>query len=162
MFTLGANKMNKFLNLAIQEAKKGFSKKAGGPFGAVIVKNGKVIAKKYNTVLKDNDPTAHAEVNVIRKACKKLKNFDLTGCELYSTCEPCPMCLFAIHWAQIKKIYYGASADDATKIGFDDKYFYDEVKKSIGSRDIPMVQIAHKEALEVFKEWDEKEDKILY
>jgi len=117
--------MDKFLNLAIKEAKKGFTKKEGGPFGAVIVCGGKVIASAHNRVVKDNDPTAHAEINAIRKASKKIKTFDLSKCELYTTCQPCPMCLFAIHWARIKKIYYGADSKDASKIGFDDKLLYE-------------------------------------
>jgi len=117
--------MNKFLKIAIEEAKKGMGKKHGGPFGAVIVCKGKIIAKAHNTVLKNNDPTAHAEINVIRQASKKTKKFDLSGCELYSTCEPCPMCFAAIHWARINKIYYGADSKDAAKIGFDDKILYE-------------------------------------
>ncbi len=116
--------MNKFLQIAINEAKKAVVKKTGGPFGAVIVCKGKIIAKAHNTVIKDNDSTAHAEINAIRKASKKLKNYDLSGCELYVTCEPCPMCYSAIHWSRIKKIYFGASSKDASKIGFDDKALY--------------------------------------
>ena len=120
--------MNKFFEIAIKEAEKGFKKKHGGPFGVVVVCNGKVIAKAHNTVIKDNDPTAHAEINAIRKASKKLKNFDLNKCELYTTCEPCPMCFAAIHWARIKKVYYGACSKDAAKIGFDDKVLYEIFK----------------------------------
>ena len=114
-----------FMQIAINEAKKGLKNKDGGPFGAVIVKDNKVISKANNTVLKTNDPSAHAEINVIRKASKKLKNFDLSGCQLYTTCEPCPMCYFAIHWAKIKTVYYGANRSDAAKIGFSDKALYD-------------------------------------
>jgi len=117
--------MNKFLDLAVLEAKKGITKKEGGPFGAVIVCKGKIIASSHNTVIKDNDPTAHAEINVIRKATRKMKSFILSDCELYTTCEPCPMCFAAIHWAKIKKVYYGASSKDAAKIGFDDKVLYE-------------------------------------
>jgi guanine deaminase len=114
-----------FMKMALQEAKKGVAKKHGGPFGAVIVRNGKVIARAHNIVLKDNDPTAHAEINVIRKASKKLKKFDLSGCELYVTSEPCPMCLSAIYWARIKKVFFVCSRKDTQKIGFDDKKIYD-------------------------------------
>ena len=117
--------MNKFLEEALEEAKKGFKKKEGGPFGAVIVRKGKIIAKAHNKVLKNNDATAHAEIEAIRQASKKLKRFDLSDCELYTTCEPCPMCLFAIHWAKIKTVYYGAERKDAAKIGFSDKALYD-------------------------------------
>ncbi len=147
---------------AVKVSRKMMLANKGGPFGAVIIKNGKLIAKGWNEVTSTNDPTAHGEIMAIRKACKKLKTFDLSGCEIYTSCEPCPMCLTAIYWARIDKIYYANTQKDATKIGFDDKYFYDEVKKSIKLRDTPMIQIAHKEALEVFKEWDEKEDKIIY
>ncbi len=116
--------MNKYMKLAIAEAKKGIDHVHGGPFGAVIVKDGVVIAKGHNTVLKDHDPTAHGEVNAIRKATKKLQTFDLTGCEIYTTGEPCPMCLGAILWANIKKVYFGANIDDTEKIGFRDSVFY--------------------------------------
>lgn len=137
-------------------------KNKGGPFGAVVTKGGKLISKGWNQVTSSNDPTAHGEVVAIRRACKKLKTFDLSGCEIYTSCEPCPMCLTAIYWARIDRIYYGNTQRDAAKIGFDDKYFYDEVKKPLKKRDIPITQILHKEALDAFKEWDEKEDKILY
>jgi guanine deaminase len=117
--------MNKFLQMAVEEAKKGLALKEGGPFGAVIVCDGKVIARAHNTVLKDNDSTAHAEMNAIRQASSKLKKFDLSDCEIYATCEPCPMCFAAIHWARIKKVYYGACSKDAGKIGFDDELLYE-------------------------------------
>lgn len=116
--------MNKYMKLAIAEAKKGIDHVHGGPFGAVIVKDGLIIAKGHNTVLKDNDPTAHGEMNAIRKATKKLNSFDLTGCEIYTTGEPCPMCLGAILWANIKNVYFGANIDDTEKIGFRDSVFY--------------------------------------
>lgn len=113
-----------FMSIALQEAKLGVKKKHGGPFGAVIVCNNKIVARAHNTVLKDNDPTAHAEINVIRRASKKLKTFDLGNCELYVNCEPCPMCLSAIYWARIKKIFFVCSNSDIKKIGFDDKKIY--------------------------------------
>jgi len=117
-----------YMEVAIKEAKKGIKNKDGGPFGAVIVRKNKVVSKSHNLVLKSNDPTAHAEINAIRKASKKLKKFDLSDCELYTTCEPCPMCYFAIHWAKIKTVYFGATRIDAAKIGFSDKDLYDIFK----------------------------------
>jgi guanine deaminase len=120
--------MNKFMQMALDEAKKGVAKNEGGPFGAVIVCKGKVVAKTHNTVLKEKDATCHAEINAIRIASRKLKRFNLSDCELYSTCEPCPMCYFALQWAKIKKVYCGASSDDADAIGFDDKKMYSVLK----------------------------------
>lgn len=116
--------MNKFMKLAIREARRGIRKGHGGPFGAVIVKDGKVIAKGHNQVVKNNDPTCHGEMQAIRKACKKLNTFDLTGCEIYTTGEPCPMCLGAILWANLGHVYYGCNIDDTEKIGFRDSVFY--------------------------------------
>lgn len=116
--------MNKFMKLAIREARRGIRKGHGGPFGAVIVKDGKVIAKGHNQVVKNNDPTCHGEMQAIRKASKKLKTFDLTGCEIYTTGEPCPMCLGAILWANLGHVYYGCNIDDTEKIGFRDSVFY--------------------------------------
>lgn len=113
--------MNKYMELAISEARKGVNYRHGGPFGAVIVCKGKVIAIAHNTVLKTNDPTSHAEIEAIRKACKELKRFNLSDCEMYSTGKPCPMCRSALQWAKIKKVYYGCGYDDATEIGFDEK-----------------------------------------
>lgn len=137
-------------------------KNKGGPFGSVIVKGGKIIAKGWNEVTSTNDPTAHGEITAIRKACKKLNTFDLSGCEIYTSCEPCPMCLTAIYWARIDKIYYANTQKDAAAIGFDDSFFYDQVSKPVQKRQIPTAQVMHKEALKAFKEWDKKEDKILY
>lgn len=117
--------MNKFMKIALKEAYKGIVNGHGGPFGAVIVKNNKVIAKGHNQVVKNNDPTCHGEMMAIHKACKKLKTFDLSGCEIYTTGEPCPMCLAAILWANISKVYYGCNIDDTAKIGFRDSAFYD-------------------------------------
>ena len=124
-----------------------------GPFGAVIVKNEKIIAEGSNKVTSTNDPTAHGEIVAIREACKQLNNFSLSGCELYSSCEPCPLCLSAIYWARINKIYYANTREDARKIDFDDSFIYSEIKKNIDERKIPMTQMMRDEALKAFKMW---------
>lgn len=134
----------------------------GGPFGAVIVKDGQIIARAGNTVALDNDPTAHAEVNAIRKATEYLGNFDLSGCELYSSCEPCPMCLGAIYWARIDRLIFAATRADAAEAGFDDSFIYEELQKPISQRSIPTHQEMREEALQTFEHWKEKEDKIQY
>ena len=134
----------------------------GGPFGAVIVKDGKVISKAFNSVTLTNDPTAHAEVNAIRQACKSLNTFFLDGAELYTSCEPCPMCLAAAYWARIKNIYFGNSRSDAANINFDDSFIYDEIPLNPTTRSIPSVQILKEHAIKAFELWDEKEDKIEY
>ena len=134
----------------------------GGPFGAVIVKDDVIIAEGCNKVTSDNDPTAHAEVTAIREACKKLKTFDLTGCEIYTSCEPCPMCLAAIYWAHLDTIYYANEKHDAAEIGFDDKFIYDEFALDLNKRKIKMIKMHHKDALEVFNEWKNKDDKVEY
>lgn len=134
----------------------------GGPFGAVIVKNGKVISRGVNKVTICNDPTAHAEVNAIRDAAAELKTFDLSGCVIYSSCEPCPMCLAAIYWAHIDRIYFGNSKTDASEINFDDAFIYEEIMLSGEKRKLSSIQIMRDEALEVFKKWSSKEDKIEY
>ena len=149
--------MTRAIELSIESVNSG-----GGPFGSVIVKNDKVIAEGSNKVTLNNDPTAHGEIVTIRKACKSLNNFNLSGCELYSTCEPCPMCLSAIYWAHIEKIYYANTRDDAQKIDFDDSLIYSEFNKNIGERKIPMIQMMRSEALKVFELWDKKTDKIKY
>ena len=143
------------MKIAVDEAKKGVTNGDGGPFGALVVKNGKIIAKAHNSVVKTNDPTAHAEINAIRKAAKKLNSFDLSGCEIYTTCMPCPMCMGAIRWANINIIYYGATSKDAQDIGFRDKEFYDE-------EFINIYKIDTKESLEPFRLWQDKEDKVIY
>ena len=134
----------------------------GGPFGCVIVKDGKIVAEGSNKVTSTNDPTAHGEIVAIRDACKKLNDFNLQGSELYSTCEPCPMCLSAIYWARIKKIYYANTREDARKIDFDDSLIYSEFKKNINERKIPMIQMMRNEALEAFQLWEKKTDKVKY
>ncbi|PIP55296.1 MAG: tRNA-specific adenosine deaminase [Bacteroidetes bacterium CG23_combo_of_CG06-09_8_20_14_all_32_9] len=134
----------------------------GGPFGAVIVKNGKIIATGVNKVTVNNDPTAHAEVNVIREASAVLKTFDLSGCEIYTSCEPCPMCLGAIYWAHLDKIYFGNTKIDAKNIGFNDTFIYDEIMLPIAKRNLPTVQIMSEKAIEAFVKWEKKEDKTAY
>ena len=143
----------KLMNRAIQLSEIYMLKGHGGPFGAVITRRGKIIAEGWNQVLSSNDPTAHAEVMAIRKASQKLKKFDLSDCEIYTSCEPCPMCLAAVYWARIKKIYYGNSRKDAAQINFDDDEFYREIKQKISARKVPMVQISRDEAQKVFKKW---------
>ena len=134
----------------------------GGPFGAVIACNGKIVAEGSNCVTLDCDPTAHAEVSTIRKACKALKTFDLSGCEIYTSCEPCPMCFGAIYWAHLDKIYMGNDRKDAAKIGFDDDFIYQEIALSPEQREKPSEILLRDEALEAFRMWEEKEDKTEY
>ena len=149
------------MKIAIKEALKGVKKGDGGPFGAVVVRKGKIISKAHNEVLKTFDPTAHAEVLAIRQASKKLKNFDLSDCEIYSSCEPCPMCLAAIHWGRIKKVFFGASRSDAEKMGFSDKEMYDLFKHP--SHDgVELVRIPGAECACLFDVWRNKKDKKLY
>jgi len=152
---------NEFMKRAIELSVEGVNE-GGGPFGSVIVKDNKIIAEGSNKVTPTNDPTAHGEIVAIRNACKKLNNFSLAGCELYSTCEPCPMCLSAIYWARIDKIYYANTRKDAQKIDFDDSLIYSEFKKNIAERKIPMVQLMRTEALKAFELWDKKIDKVKY
>ena len=134
----------------------------GGPFGSVIVKDNKIIAEGSNKVTFLNDPTAHGEVVAIREACKKLKTFDLSGCEIYTSCEPCPMCLSAIYWSRLDKIYYANTREDAKNIDFDDSFIYLEIPKKIGDRKIKMIQMLRDDALKAFEIWDKKVDKIKY
>lgn len=149
--------MRRAIRLSLENVKKG-----GGPFGAVIVKDGKVISAGTNNVTAKNDPTAHAEVDAIRKAAKNLKNFDLSGCELYTSCEPCPMCLSAIYWARISRIYYGSTKKDAAKIGFIDDFIYKELGKPLAKRKLKISQHLRDEALMSFETWDMKKDKKKY
>ena len=152
---------NEFMKRAIELSIEGVNK-GGGPFGSIIVRDNKIIAEGSNKVVPTNDPTAHGEIVAIREACKKINNFSLNGCELYSTCEPCPMCLSAIYWARIDKIYYANNRKDAQKIDFDDSLIYSEFQKNIDKRKIPMVQMMRDEALKVFELWDKKTDKVKY
>jgi len=144
----------KFMRMAIRLSEQNVSKGLGGPFGAVIVKDGKVIAKSANKVAASNDPTAHAEVAAIRLACKKLKTFDLSGAVVYTSCEPCPMCLSAIYWAKIETIYYGNTKQDASSAGFDDEFIYNELDKPMEKRKLPIQQLLRDEALQAFKLWE--------
>lgn len=134
----------------------------GGPFGAVVVRHGKIISRGWNQVTSANDPTAHAEVTAIREACRKLKTFQLADCELYTSCEPCPMCLAAIYWARFKKVFYGNTRRDAARIDFDDDLIYREVAQPVSRRLIPMKQLQRRAALAVFAEWKNKPDKVRY
>ena len=152
---------NKFMLKAIELSIKS-AETIGGPFGCVIVKENKIISEGSNKVTSTNDPTAHGEIVAIREACLKLNAFNLSGCELYSTCEPCPMCLSAIYWSHIDKIFYANTRDDAKNIDFDDSFIYSEINKKIEDRKIQMIQMHRDEALKAFKIWDEKVDKIKY
>ncbi len=150
-----------FMQLAIDLAIDSIDNN-GGPFGAVIVKDGNVIAASSNSVTIDNDPTAHAEINAIRKAAKKLNSFDLSGCEIYSSCEPCPMCLGAIYWAKIEHLYFGCNQNDADKIGFSDEFIYKEFEKPYKYRNLKTDNIMREEALKSFEKWSNFEGKIEY
>ena len=152
---------NKFMMRAVDLSMESVDK-GTGPFGAVVVKENKIISEGFNTVTLVKDPTTHAEIVAIRSACKVLNNFSLKGCELYTTCEPCPMCLSAIYWARIDKIYYANTRDDAQKIDFSDALIYEELNKPIKERKIPMQQMMREEALKAFEKWDKKVDKIKY
>jgi len=154
--------MNKFMAEAVKEAYKGMRDGHGGPFGAVIVLNGEIIARAHNEVLTTNDPTMHAEVNVIRKATKLLGRFDLSDCEIYSSCEPCPMCFAAIHWAKMKKLYYGASRYDAAAIDFDDQYIYDVINKTATEQQVKIEVVDSEECQAPLQEWKEMTEKIPY
>ena len=152
---------NKFMRRAIELSINSVSE-GGGPFGSVIVKNKEIIAEGVNQVTSNNDPTAHGEITVIREACKFLNTFDLSGTEIYTSCEPCPMCLSAIYWAHIDKIYYANTKADAAKIGFDDNYIYNELSMDITKRRIQLQQVKKQEAIKAFREWELKTDKIQY
>jgi len=149
--------MMRAIELSIESAKS-----KGGPFGSVIVKNNEIIAEGFNKVTISNDPTAHGEIVAIRLACQKLNTFNLSGCDLYSSCEPCPMCLSAIYWSRIENIFYANTRIDAKNIDFDDSFIYSEINKNLENRKIKMHQMHRDEALEAFKIWKNKEDKIKY
>ncbi len=149
--------MQRAIAIALENVRAG-----GGPFGAIVVRGGKVLAEAANCVTSTNDPTAHAEMVAIRKACKKLGNFLLSDCELYSSCEPCPMCLGAIYWARIEHVYFGCTAADAAKVGFDDSLIYQEIQRPHLHRNIPMIQLMRDEALAAFRAWEQKPDKTSY
>jgi guanine deaminase len=154
--------MNEFMQIAIDEALNGMKNNDGGPFGAVIVKDGEIISYAHNEVIKTNDPTAHAEVTALRKASKMLGRFDLSDCEIYSSCEPCPMCFAAIHWAKIKKLYYGSTRQDAANIDFDDQYIYDVINGTATELQVEVVQVNRQESLEPFEKWQLKMDRVKY
>jgi len=149
--------MRRAIALSIDSVKHG-----GGPFGAVIVRNGEILSEASNSVTISNDPTAHAEVNAIRKATAKLGSFSLEGCEIYTSCEPCPMCMGAIYWARLSKVYYANNRDDAAAIGFDDEFIYKELRLDPAKRSIPMDILLRNEAKVAFKMWDQKTDKTEY
>ncbi|MDR3196364.1 MAG: nucleoside deaminase [Planctomycetaceae bacterium] len=154
--------MNKYMQLAYDAAQEGMNKNFGGPFGAVIVRRGEVVAVAHNEVLGTNDPTAHAEIVAIRRATEKLGRFNISDCEIYSTCEPCPMCLAAIHWAGIRKLYFGADRHDSTIGGFDDEFIYRLME---GTADSPLLQpeiIDKKPCADLFNIWNKKQDRIMY
>ena len=157
-----AAQRNKFMAEAIKLSQEMMRKNKGGPFGAVVVKDGVIVARGFNRVTSTNDPTAHAEIVAIRRACRKLKTFQLIGCELYTSCEPCPMCLGAIYWVRPDKVYYANTKEDAARIGFDDRFIYQELGKPLNKRRLSIKQIIREEALRVFKEWKEKTDKVRY
>ena len=152
----------KFMQMAIDLAEYNVKEGQGGPFGAVIVKDGMVLARSANKVVPTNDPTAHAEVSAIRLACQELGTFSLAGCEIYTSCEPCPMCLGAIYWARIDKIYYANTKADAAAIGFDDHFIYQELDLPMDQRRLPIVQLMRNEALNAFKLWSEYENRTDY
>lgn len=150
--------MRETIGLSIENIRKG----RGGPFAALVVQEGQILSRGTNLVTSTNDPTAHAEVVAIREACKKLGSFQLTGCELYSSCEPCPMCMGAIYWARPAAVYYANTRSDAAAIGFDDEFLYREITMPLKERKIPLTQLMRTEALEAFREWEKMENKIRY
>ncbi len=152
----------KFMRMAIALSEQNVEQGLGGPFGAVVVKDGKVVAQSANRVVPDNDPTAHAEVAAIRLACKALNTFDLSGCVIYASCEPCPMCLGAIYWAHIGKIYYANTKQDAARIGFDDAFIYQELDCKMEDRKVKCEQLLHNEAIEIFNTWSNSENRDDY
>ena len=154
--------MNKFMSQAIKEAEKGISLNHGGPFGSVIVKNGKIIGKGHNHVVSNNDPTCHGEIDAIRKTCKKLKTFDLSGCDIYTTGEPCPMCLSACLWANINHIYFGCTIKDNDNIGFRDDIFYKYLDISTKNMENKISQVGHKECLALFEKYKSISNKTMY
>ena len=149
--------MRQAIDLSIENVRNG-----GGPFGAVIVRNGELVATGVNNVVPHCDPTAHAEVSAIRKACQKVGDFKLDGCTIYTSCEPCPMCLSAIYWSGIERIFYGNTKQDAEDINFSDKFIYDELALPMTERRVPAVNIMREEALEAFRDWEDKSDKVEY
>ncbi len=155
--------MNEYMKVAKELSEENLKTNVGGPFGACIVKNGKIIGKGSNRVLINNDPTSHAEIEAIRDACKNLNTYDLSGCELYTSCYPCPMCLSAIIWSNIKKVYYGNTKEDAENIGFRDNYIYEFIKNNNNNKNIlDLESMDREETIKVFEEYIKKEDKEIY
>lgn len=152
----------KFMRIAIKLSEQNVEQGIGGPFGAVIVKEGRIVAQSANKVVTQNDPTAHAEVSAIRLACQELNTHNLQGCTIYTSCEPCPMCLGAIYWARIDTIYYGNTKADAASIGFDDHFIYEEIERPMHKRKLPVMQLLNAEALRAFKLWETTESKTKY
>lgn len=152
----------KFMRHAIDLSRENMNENKGGPFGAVVVKNGQIIGTGANNVTSINDPTAHAEIVAIRQACENIESYSLEGCEIYSSCEPCPMCLAAIYWSRIDKVYFANTHEDAAKIDFDDSFLYEQMQLTREQRSLPSEPLLRGEAIKVFEEWDEKEDKIPY
>jgi guanine deaminase len=153
---------NDFMKEAIRLGKEGMNNGDGGPFGAVVVKNNVIVGRGWNKVTSTNDPTAHAEVTAIRDACSRLNLFQLDGCDIYTSCEPCPMCLGAIYWARPDRVFYACTHDDAAKAGFDDSFIYKEIQIPMKERKIPGIQLMQEEGLKLFQEWIQKPDKTLY
>ncbi len=156
------DKDKKFMRRAIAKAEEGMNKNAGGPFGCVIVKDDEIIAEAHNCVTSANDPTAHAEIVAIRKACERLNTFQLDDCTVYTSCEPCPMCFGAIYWARPKQVYYALTKQDAASIDFDDQFIYDELEKKVADRDLEFTGLLRNEALPLFEKWSKKSDKKAY
>jgi guanine deaminase len=152
----------RYMREAIKLSQSGVESGKGGPFGAVVVHDGKIIGKGSNEVTSSNDPTAHAEVVAIRNACKELGTYQLTDCHIYTSCEPCPMCLGAIYWARPSKVFYACTKEDASQIGFDDQFIYEEIKVTPSDRKIEFIQVLRDEGLKSFEIWKEKGDKTLY
>ncbi len=155
-------KDREFMRRAISLAQNGIDKNAGGPFGAVVVLDGEIVGEGFNQVTSTNDPTAHAEIVAIRNACEKLGNFQLDGCVLYTSCEPCPMCLGAIYWARPARVFYACTREDAANIGFDDQFIYEEIEKNFEHRQMKLVNLMRDEGLTVFENWADKADKTKY
>jgi guanine deaminase len=155
-------RQRQFMQAAIDLARKGMNSNTGGPFGCVIVKDDKIIGRGCNSVSTMNDPTAHAEVVAIRDACTHLQSFQLEGCEIYTSCEPCPMCMGAIYWARPAKVYYAATRHDASEAGFDDSMIYQELTAPIERRKIEMINLGREKSIELFREWMDKPDKVDY
>lgn len=155
--------MNEYMKVAKELAEENLTTNAGGPFGACVVKNGEIIGRGSNKVISENDPTAHAEINAIREACKNIGSHDLSGCELYTSCYPCPMCLSAIIWANIKKVYYGNTKEDAANIGFRDDFIYEYIKNGNNNADVLSLEsMDREETIKAFEEYKNKDDKVNY